>query len=63
MVKIFASILYLTHLVEIVAGDTIQHHVDNHPDVHAEGEGLDHLCWNATLEVGDEVEKAVAEGG
>ena len=34
MVKIFDSILYLqlAHLVEIVAVDTVQHHVDKRPD-------------------------------
>ena len=65
MVKIFDSILYLhlALLVEIVAGDTVQHHVHQHPDGHAEGEGLDQLCWNATLEVGDEVHYEVEEGG
>ena len=63
MVKIFESIPYLTFLVEIVAGDTVQHHVEKHPDGHTEGEGLDHLYRNATLEVGDEVEYEVAGGG
>ena len=57
------TVCYQTLLIEIVAGDPVQHHVHQHPDGHAEGEGLDQLCWNATLEVGDEVEKAVAEGG
>ena len=57
------TVCYQTLLIEFVTGDTVQHHVDKHPDGHAEGEGLDHLYRNATLEVGHEVEKAVAEGG
>ena len=31
------------HLVECVAGETVQHHVHNHPDDDAEAEGLEDL--------------------
>lgn len=45
----------LTLIIEFEAGAPVQHHVHSHPESHAESEELDHLFWNATFEVGDEV--------